>query len=276
MNSPLAQHSGLYQIHATRLSLILRHIIAVRFYPRKQNTCTPPSLQEMMTTWRNDLPEELRWSDRINSHTNVFVSTLRILYNHNIILAHVHGSIGAELDVLDGSFSQRLVQEEIISDAAQQIASASCNVVITSDGLLPPHELFHGLFVASVVFYMQTNSHNAIVARSGMSGLTNCKMALHAARDTWDASPWIAQLFDKVLLLSLPSPRPAAEELVDSMGITEAGTGSNGMPAFDLDGLSLPGYGTWPSHLFLGNFFDSSSNPSSSNFMAPAFDDGTG
>jgi hypothetical protein len=274
IDSPLARCSGVYQIHATRLSLILRHIIAARFYPQKQNTYTPSSLQEMMTAWRNDLPADLRWSDRISSHSDVFVSTLRILYNHNIILAHVNRSMDAEPDASDGAFSQRLIQEEIISDAAQQIASTSCNVVIASDGLLPPHELFHGLFVASVVFYMQTNSHSAIAARSGMSGLINCKMALHAARDTWDASPWISQLFDKVLCLSLASPTPGAEERVHGID-TEADTSSNDIGAFDLDGFSLPGYGTWPSHLSLSNFFDVSSDPSSSIFMAPTFGDGT-
>ncbi|KAH6842111.1 hypothetical protein B0T12DRAFT_313914, partial [Alternaria alternata] len=198
MRSPLAQQSGAYQIHATKLALLLRHIIAVRFNPkRKQDAGTPAvaSLQEMMTAWRRELPREFSWEDRLSSHSNVFASTLRILYNHNVILAYVHSSIGSTAVPEQG-----ISEEDMLSDAAQQIASVSCNVVMTDDGQLPPHELFHGLFVASVVFYMmQTNGttgQNALVARAGVSGLMNCKMALHAARDTWDASPWITQLFD--------------------------------------------------------------------------------
>jgi len=275
MASPLAQLSGLYQIHATKLSLILRHIIAARFYPQNPSRSDSSSLQELMTAWRNDLPAEMSWSDRMSSQSNVFVSTLRILYHHNMILAHVNGPLDVEPNISHRPCSQGSIREEVISDSAQQIASASCDVVITSDGLLPPHELFHGLFVAAVVFYMQTNSHNPMAARSGMSGLTNCKMALHAVRDTWDASPWISQLFDKALCLSFAQHRSAAGECVDSIN-SEAETGSNDMAAFDLDAYSLPDYGGWAGHLSLGNFFDLSLDTSSSIHMAPTFDEGPG
>jgi hypothetical protein len=271
MASPLAQLSGLYQIHATKLSLILRHIIAARFYPQNPSTSASSLLQELMTAWRNDLPAEMRWLDRTSSQSNVFVFTLRILYNHNMILAHVNGSLDVEPDVSDGSCSQRLNREEVISDSAQQIASVSCDVVTTSDGLLPPHELFHGLFVAAVVFYMQTNSHNSMAARAGMSGLTNCKMALHAVRDTWDASPWISQLFDKALCLSL-APHISATGGDVGSNSTEAETGPNDMAAFDLDGYFIPSYGGWAGHLSLGNFFDVSLDTSPSTNIAPTFD----
>jgi hypothetical protein len=300
MRSPLAQQSGAYQMHATKLALLLRHIIAVRFNPkRKQDAGTPAvaSLQEMMTAWRRELPREFSWEDHISTHSNVFASTLRILYNHNVILAYVHSSIGSSavpehgISVAEASpFSQQattaaaVVQEEdMLSDAAQQIASVSCNVVMTDDGQLPPHELFHGLFVASVVFYMmQTNGttgQNALVARAGVSGLMNCKMALHAARDTWDASPWITQLFDKVLCLGLPAAASTADSRAagggssegrgdgagqnDGVGAMEGG-GSDGImgfndlsASFDLDGLGMMAgyYGApWPSHPFLGQF----------------------
>ncbi|CAN9464385.1 unnamed protein product [Alternaria alternata] len=297
MRSPLAQQSGAYQIHATKLALLLRHIIAVRFNPkRKQDAGAPAtSLQEMMTAWRRELPREFSWEDRLSSHSNVFVSTLRILYNHNVILAYVHSSIGSSavpehgISVAEASpFSQQatattaVLQEDILSDAAQQIASVSCNVVMTDDGQLPPHELFHGLFVASVVFYMmQTNGttgQNALVARAGVSGLMNCKMALHAARDTWDASPWITQLFDKVLCLELPATASAADSRAagggggseergdgdgDGVNAMEGGGGDGIMgfndlsASFDLDGLGMmAGYygATWPNHPFLGQF----------------------
>jgi hypothetical protein len=301
MRSPLAQQSGAYQMHATKLALLLRHIIAVRFNPkRKQDAGTPAvaSLQEMMTAWRRELPREFSWEDHISTHSNVFASTLRILYNHNVILAYVHSSIGSSavpehgISVAEASpFSQQattaaaVVQEEdMLSDAAQQIASVSCNVVMTDDGQLPPHELFHGLFVASVVFYMmQTNGttgQNALVARAGVSGLMNCKMALHAARDTWDASPWITQLFDKVLCLGLPAAASAADRRAagggggggsdergngdgDGVNAMEGGGGDGIMgfndlsASFDLDGLGMmAGYygAAWPNHPFLGQF----------------------
>ncbi|KAF7675984.1 hypothetical protein GT037_005489 [Alternaria burnsii] len=304
MRSPLAQQSGAYQIHAAKLALLLRHIIAVRFNPkRKQDAGTPAvaSLQEMMTAWRRELPGEFTWEDHISTHSNVFVSTLRILYNHNVILAYVHSSIGSAtvpehgISVPEASpFSQQatatattaVLQEDMLSDAAQQIASVSCNVVMTDDGQLPPHELFHGLFVASVVFYMmQTNGtttgQKALVARAGVSGLMNCKMALHAARDTWDASPWITQLFDKVLCLGLPAAASAADSRAaggggggseergdgdgenDGVGAMEGGGGDGTMgfndlsASFDLDGFGMmAGYygATWPNHPFLGQF----------------------
>jgi uncharacterized DUF497 family protein len=61
------------------------------------------------------------------------VSTLRILCNHNIILAYVHSRIGSTAVLEHGisvaeasSFLQQataVVQEDMLSDAAQQIAS---------------------------------------------------------------------------------------------------------------------------------------------------------
>jgi hypothetical protein len=125
---------------------------------------------------------------------------------------------------------------------------------------------------------MQTNSttgQNALVTRAGVSGLMNCKMALHAARDTWDASPWITQLFDKVLCLGLPAAASAAgggsEERGDGDGENDGvgameggGGGGDGLmgfndlsASFDLDGLGMmAGYygATWPNHPFLGQF----------------------
>ncbi|KAF2008565.1 hypothetical protein BU24DRAFT_93162 [Aaosphaeria arxii CBS 175.79] len=262
LQSPHVQCSGLYQIHATRLSLILRHIITTRFYPRKQ--FATESLQQMLLDWRNDLPAELRWSDFASNHLNVFASTLCILYNHNIILAHVNGPTDSAPNDPEGATSHTFFGEEVASDAAQQIASSACSVVTDPNALLPPHELFHGLFIASVVFYMQTKSDNRSTARLGMSGLTNCKMALHATRETWDASPWISQLFDKILCISTANRRTNTENLgndTDTRAEIDPSIGS-----LDLNGFPLPEPNEWPSQLFLGNIFDI---PSNSTFSMP-------
>lgn len=263
MQTYQARYSGVYQIHVTKLSLILHHIISARFYPGKQNTITTSSLEGMLTVWRNELPVEFNWSDHTTTEASIFVSTLCILYNHNLILAHVRRPVELGLDDPDEVPLQMPLGEDIASNAAQKIAIASCGVVTTPEGLLPPHELFHGLFIASVVFYMQTKSRSPTTAHLGMSGLTNCKMALHATRDTWDASPWISRLFDKVLCISVNNRQQTTEEQLSSLN-TDADLSLNNLSAFDLNSFSMPNEEGWPSQVFLGNFFDVSSVPTDS------------
>ncbi|KNG45729.1 transcriptional regulatory protein amdr [Stemphylium lycopersici] len=263
-NTPQAQCSGFYQIHASKLSLILRDIIAARFYPRKENALTTSYLHQMLIEWRNELPAVLKWTDNASVHCNVFIYTLCILYNHNIILTYINRPVDPLMTSPEEISAQGSLAEEMLTNAAHQIASNSCSIVTDDEGLLPPHELFHGLFIASVVFYMQTKSRDPMTARLGLSGLTNCKMALYATRETWDASPWISQLFDKVLRIPNDDSRPPAEENDNNNMGQEVPIGPLDISSFDLNGFSMPGYDGWSNHLFLGNLFDSSLNPTNS------------
>ena len=111
-----------------------------------------------------------------------------------------------------------------------------------------------------------------MTASLGRSGLTNCKMALHAHRETWDASAWITQIFDQVL------SRPARDtttignnDALPDDPTLNAHAGFNSLDILDTSSLFLDGFEGWPNHLFLGDLFDPSGSaapfvPSTSTF----------
>lgn len=243
--------SGLYQIEAAKLALILRQIVTIRFYPRSQEAASTSILPELLLHWRNSLPSSLQWLESDISHTDVFRTTLRIQYNHNVILSHIKPEPAA--GVVNPLSPSSWLGDELASLSAQQISSLACAMVTASEELVPPHELFHGLFMACVVFFVQSRSSNPMTASLGRSALTNCKMALHVHRETWDASSWVTQLFDKALVrpVIIRDP-PVSEASLDQ----EAP--SNNPEILDTSGLYLDGMEGWPNHLFLGDLFDPS------------------
>lgn len=253
LNADSGRLSGLYQIEAAKLALILRQIVTIRFHPRSQESTSISLVPELLLHWRNGLPESLQWSDHDISHTDVFRTTLRILYNHNVILSHIKPELATD-DANPLSPSSWL-GDEFASLSAQQIASLACAMVTASEELVPPHELFHGLFMACVVFFVQSRSSNSMTATLGRSALTNCKMALHVHRATWDASSWVTQLFEKALARPVAHSNPP-------IGIITASQAANinNLDVLDTSGLYLDGMEGWPNHLFLGDLFDPSTN----------------
>lgn len=242
--------AGLYQIEATRLALLLRQIVTVRFYPQSQAVDPPTILHELLLRWRSALPTALQWIDGDSTHTDVFRTTLQILYHHHIILTHIK----PESKTTDNPLSpSSWLGDEMASLSAQQIASLACAMVTASEELVPPHELFHGLFMACVVFFVQSRSSDPMTASLGRSALTNCKMALHVHRETWDASVWITQLFDKALSRPVVRRERQPEEPV-----SQPSTNINHLDVLDTSGIYLDGMEGWPNHLFLGDLFDSS------------------
>ncbi|UPX14083.1 uncharacterized protein EKO05_0004574 [Ascochyta rabiei] len=151
-----AQLLGLYHIQAAKLALLLRQIVKTRFYPRSQDATSPSMLHELLVLWRNELPSSLQWADNDNMHTNIFRTTLCILYNHNIILSQIKPE--PAVDSSNALSPSSWLGDEVTSLSAQQIASMACSMVTTSEDLVPPHELFQGLFIACVVFFVQTQS----------------------------------------------------------------------------------------------------------------------
>lgn len=257
--------TGSYHVHAAKLALLLRQIVTVRFYPRTQEGASPTMLHELLLHWRNGLPTHLQWADHEFTHTDIFRTTLCILYNHNIILSHIKPESGADNIALSPS---SWLGDEVASLSAQQIASIACSLVTTSEDLVPPHELFHGLFIACVVFFVQTRSKSVLTASLGRLGLTNCKMALYAHRNTWDASSWVTQIFDKALSRPVRGSSPASGAGAASDYTTlDAHNSAIELDATAPNDLFLDGFEGWPNHLFLGDLFDPPMNTAA--FAAP-------
>ncbi|KAH6867521.1 fungal-specific transcription factor domain-containing protein [Thelonectria olida] len=248
--------SVLYQIHATKLAVILRRIILARFQPRPNPSMTSASLREMLVDWRSHLPPELNWSGNVGECLNMFGSTLSTMYNHNLILTYLASGAAEPRpdDASEAPSSQDMI-DEAMNQAAQQIALVACSVVTRCDIFSAPHELFHGVFVAAVVFYMQTKNANQMVAQLGMSGLTNCKMVFQASRETWDPSPWFTQLFDKGLFALSPHIFNQSP-LLNSTTAPLHSTNSTGCPDASMGNLFPVGCDMYQYHPVLGNLLD--------------------
>lgn len=246
---PESHISGLYQIQISRLSLILREIVTARFYPGR-TAATTGNLQEMLVSWRAQLPLELEWTDNASS-LNIFSSCLSILYNHHLILSHLNRTtdVSPRGDAT-GTGISRKASDEISHTAAQRISTLACKIVTKSDVLLMPHELFHGIFLAEVVFYTQMKSPQSMIAQLGRSSLANCQMVLHESRESWDPSPWIMQLFDNL-------SRGAAEGVHDEIDLLPGAADITGAVPNVLDATGLTsGYDLWQSNSMLATLFE--------------------
>jgi hypothetical protein len=254
-----ARLSGSYQIQSAKLALLLRTIVTARFYPRSPCATPPSELHAMLMHWRNELPASLQWNDNDPTHTELFRTTLRILYNHNVILSYIKPELAT--DDSNAPSPSTWLGDEVVSVSAEQIASVACSMVTNSEDLVPPHELFHGLFMACVVFFVQTRSGNSMTASLGRSGLTNCKMVLYAHRNTWDASSWIIQLFDKAVVRRTTDINSATRaEAPSNESFINQSSAFNSLDVPDIDDVFFDGFERWPSHLFLGDLFDPSLN----------------
>ena len=244
MSNPQRPSFANYQIQMSKLSLVLREIVNSRFSPQKPNT-TSAVLHESLSGWRAQLPHNLRWSDN-STGMNIFSSTLAILYNHHLILTHLNRS-------QDGT---SINSDDISQTAAQRISTMACKIVTKSDVLLMPHELFHGIFLAEVVFYTQMKSAETMVREFSRAALNNCQMVLHESRESWDPSPWVMQLFDN-LLRGAPDAENA--DMESPTGMAEYAMGAT--PGFLGAEEANFGYDPWQTHPMLSNLFEMPFDP---------------
>ncbi|KAI9146811.1 Cutinase transcription factor 1 alpha [Paramyrothecium foliicola] len=248
--------SSLYQIEASKLSLILRDITKARFSPRSGSSYSPMIMQQHLVDWRHQLPAELSWSDAITRHSNIFASCLAVTYNHHVILSHM----GCPADLTQTGPSS----EELAIFGAQQIASITCGVITRSEILAAPHEFLHAIFIAAVVFYKQTKSSESMVSQLGMAGLTNCQMVLYETNHFWDPSPWIRHILEKIINAKATASGPSSPTLAAVENSKRMGDRNLNILEVDED-LSLPlletlaapeEFDLWQNYPVLGNLFD--------------------
>lgn len=251
LDSPCHHIYALYQVEVAKLSMIVRDIVMSRWYPRRP-PCTSESLQAKLTQWREELPPTLAWQEDMPDHSNPFSMTLSVQYNHHLILIYLGLIPPVGLQTSDDH------DDDVMTAAAQHISTVACTVVTKSNILAIPHELFHGIFLAQVVFYTKLKSANRLMAQFGRSALTNCQMVLHESRECWDPSPWIMQLFDSLSSRRLEKPSLNAEHANQLFGPAEP-LGMNGATGSTPEAgvfNGLLGYDPWQSNPMLSSLFD--------------------
>lgn len=243
---------SLYQIHMTKLSLILRDIVVTRFEPGKRATAA--NLSQSLQVWRRELPPAINWTET-TTNLNIFAACLCIQYHHHVILAH----LGTQMLDLSNTYSATSIGgiANAPEAAAHRIAALSVAIVTRSQVLSMTHEAFQGLFLAMVVFYTQMKSTQPMLAQLGRTALSNCQLVLHDAREAWDPAPWILKLFDN-LISNLEEERPTAEVAMPPDSLTgdfNPVSGAGVVHPFGQPGLVNIDFDHWQSHPTLGDFF---------------------
>lgn len=187
---------ALYQIHSSRLSLILRQIY--EWHSNGDHDCEKQSrLHAMLQAWHEELPTAVDWT-RQSDQKNIFANGLKIMYHHHMILLYL-GNPGKNNGSIETPSSETSPSAEIVSSAAQTISSSALSLMVNSSVSSMPHEVFTGFFLAGVVFYRQTQHQRASLAQLQRSALDNCQMILNEARENCDAAQWMMRVFDFLL-----------------------------------------------------------------------------
>ena len=183
----------------------------------------------------------LDWG-RSDTPNNMLSAILSIVHEHNVILANLGSQHPAESGIMQPD----------IDLATQRISAAGSSIVVKSQTLQVPHEVFHCIFTAGVACYEQIRSPQPTVAQLGRSTLNNCQMVLQSAINNWDASGWVMDLFEK---LSNGLPRAMADVNQQRRDANEA----MGMEWIDFDAVTSMDLGVgspWQSNPMLSALFD--------------------
>ena len=188
--------SALYQIHSSRLSVVLRRIVL--FHSNGPSTETQSSLRDELSKWKSELPPEIDWS-RQDDPKNIFAISLKIMFHHHIILLFMGKAAHSAQINTPGGADTAIWDDQVIS-AAQTIASSALSLMITSKVTSMPHEVYTGFFISGVVFYRQLQRHGqSSLAQLHRSALDNCQVILNEARESCDAAKWMMRVFEFLL-----------------------------------------------------------------------------
>lgn len=243
---PLKNYYGLYQIHLARLSLVLHQIVMTRWLPGRMKDPLP-LLRESLAQWRREVPASLDWELQ-QSAGNMLSLCLSILFDHHNILSHLGLSD-------DNSISNSTIGAQEVSQlAAQRISTLASSIVVRSQPLLVPHEVFQGIFVAGVASYEQMRSPQPVISQLGRSIVANCQMVLHNVCDAWDPSPWVMNLFER--LASRPQKTQVSTEGEQSASNVETDSGIDLIDFTFGNGLDYAMGSPWSSNPMLSTLFD--------------------
>jgi hypothetical protein len=188
-------HSALYQSQVARLSVITRTIVQRRFHSCDHLADTG-DLQQSLAAWKAQVPVQLLWMTQA-SNTNVFATSLKLLYQQHEILLHYDPRNNlATLRTASNDFSS---SANTALTAAQAIASSVSTLVTKHMINRLPHEVFTGFFMSGIVYHRQLHSPDPVFAEAARASLDNCQMLLHEICGSWDPAHWSVQIFDFLL-----------------------------------------------------------------------------
>ncbi|KAM0693215.1 hypothetical protein Q7P36_006468 [Cladosporium allicinum] len=185
----------LYQISAARLSLIVRQIIA-KCPMAESHTIRPADLYGMLSKWREQLPSAIAFDPDTTKHSNIFSTSLKLLYHHHVLSIHLKWPQGTS-----PQHDPYLTGSEIPSaDASAHVISSMASTLVTKRIISQfPTEVYTGFFMAGIVFYRQLRQGNRLTSDMARASLNNCQLLLHEVREIFDPTRWVIRIFEFLL-----------------------------------------------------------------------------
>lgn len=184
-----------YQIQATKLSLILRDIMFLRFGPTGVSFTTD-LIHEQLAVWKTNLPVTMQCQP---GHSSISAVQLDILLNYHIMLLHMDQPRQSRPNQ---SAPPATVYDStgIAESSALTVSSSAIKLMTRTSICNIPHEVFPGFFMAGIILYQQTQqAQNTHLARMIQASFDNCQMLLNQAQNTWDPGVWAMKAFEFLL-----------------------------------------------------------------------------
>lgn len=194
---PSTETQRLYFIHAASLTAILRPTFRIRSYPAhllQQQHFPVDMLRTRLQQWRESVPTELDWKKT----SSVFAAILSILFHNTLILAHLPikpstTALGQTANVPSPFDTEGSV--EIVQQGAETILSTASMLVTQNELISVPHEMYTGIFLASVLLYKNANSSDSSASKLTGLQMTSFQMIFNQMKETWEPAAWIMHLF---------------------------------------------------------------------------------
>lgn len=190
-----------YQIQATKLSLILRDIMFLRFGPTSVSSTTE-LIHEQLAAWKAKLPATMQCQPG-QSSASISAVQLDILLNYHIMLLHMDQPRQSRPNpsTLAAPPPTGYDSTGISESSALAVSSSAIKLMTRISICNIPHEVFPGFFMAGIILYQQTQqAQNTHLARMIQASFDNCQMLLNQAQNTWDPGVWAMKAFEFLLL----------------------------------------------------------------------------
>lgn len=186
----------LYQIAAAQLSMVVRQIIA-KCPMAEKHTIRPHDLHDMLHQWQAELPTAIAFDPGMTKHSNIFATSLKILYHYHILSIHLkwpglETSPPHDPNLLAAGIPSASVSAHVLSSMGSTLVTKRIISQL-------PTEVFTGFFMAGIVFYRQLRQANPLVSELARASLNNCQLLLHEVREIFDPTRWVIRIFDFLL-----------------------------------------------------------------------------
>lgn len=188
---------AMYQISVAQLSLVVRQIIA-KCPMASKHTVLASDLYSLLNQWQAQLPPIVAFDSDTTGHSNVFATSLKLLYHYHVLFIHLKHPDQALQNPEYGSVFA--CSAASIADASAQVIASTASILVTTRTISQfPAEVFTGFLMAGIIFYRQLRQADSPTSHMARASLSNCQLLLHEVREIFDPTRWVTRIFDFLL-----------------------------------------------------------------------------